>query len=333
MKKKILMVIILSLALGAGGYLLMEKGKDAVSVAAQKKGNILTAEQVNVSFQQVGGNVVSVYAQEEQRVKKGDILIALDPTDLDLQLAKSESDIAAMDIKIRQEEAAVSVVEEIVRQELAVEASRELLKNTKTGYDRVKELYDNGAAPKMNLDNTESQLVLAENKLNQDQETLSKTKKDLANRVIGLDLLRTQRDALRIQLNTLTVQKERLTLKAPTDGKIVRLLPKTGENISPGVPVVLIENDRLYSDFYVPETEITRFNVGKQIPVHVIALNTNINGEVRFITAAPQFASIRKTRERGQADLNLFLVRVYVKNSGPLLPGMTVEVRLDEIAT
>jgi len=37
------------------------------------------------------------------------------------------------------------------------------------------------------------------------------------------------------------------------------------------------------------------------------------------------------TREKGQADLSMFLIRISIPASKDLLPGMTAEVQLDEI--
>lgn len=52
---------------------------------------------------------------------------------------------------------------------------------------------------------------------------------------------------------------------------------------------------------------------------------------VTSIAAAPQFASLRMSREKGQADLSMFLVRIAMDANADLLPGMTAEVKLDEI--
>lgn len=330
MKKKFMITIILAMTLVLGGYLLMKEGKDALTVAVHKKAGILTADQVNTSFQQVGGRVIDVLVQEEQHIKKGDVLMLLDPTDTDLQIAKLESELATMDIKIKQAEEAIGD-EDIARQKLVVAAANESLKTTTSNYQRTKELYDNGAATKVNFENAETQRILAENKLDQEQQLLSKYKKDMSNKVTGIDLLRKQKEGVEIQLKSLKVQRTRLTLKAPADGKIVRVIPKVGENVAAGVPVTLLETNKLYFDFYVDETQVTKFQVGMKVPVHLISLQQDLKGEVSFITAAPQFASLRKTSEKGQADLNSFQVRVYIDQGDSILPGMTAEVKVDEI--
>lgn len=332
MKKNYILAFILIVALGAGGYLLIKEGNDAVTLAVQKKSGILTTDQVNVSFQQVGGRVINQLVQEEQRVKKGDVLMVLDPTDTDLAVAKLESELSTMDLKIKQAEEAIGS-EDITRQQLVVEAASESLKTAKVNYQRTKELYDNEATTTVNFENAETQFTLAQNKLNQENEVLSKYKKDMSNKIIGIDLLRKQKEGLNIQLNSLNLQRERLTLKAPVDGKIVRVIPKVGENVAPGVPVILLESGQLYLDVYVAESQVMDFQVGEQIPLHLSSLNRDVKGVVRFITAAPQFASLRKTADKGLSDLNSFQVRVYIEQDKSILPGITAEVKMDEITT
>ena len=85
----------------AGGVLLMYKGNDAVAQGIANKDGILTAEQVKVSFQSVSGKMVNEAVQESQEVKAGDILMQLDSTDVDLDIAKTQAQIAQLDAQIQ----------------------------------------------------------------------------------------------------------------------------------------------------------------------------------------------------------------------------------------
>ena len=60
------------------GILLMYSGNDALVLATERKEGILTAEQVKVSFESVGGRLIKEGVQEAQQVKKGDVLMVLD---------------------------------------------------------------------------------------------------------------------------------------------------------------------------------------------------------------------------------------------------------------
>lgn len=73
--------------------------------------------------------------------------------------------------------------------------------------------------------------------------------------------------------------------------------------------------------------------MNQSIGVHFPYLEhpTEVTGVITSIAAAPQFASLRMSREKGQADLSMFLVRVTMDGNADLLPGMTAEVKLDEV--
>jgi multidrug resistance efflux pump len=392
-KKSIVIPIILALALGSGGYMLMGSGTDAVTLAAQEKGSIVTSDQVNISFNQVGGRITNILAQEEQRVKKGDVLAVIDPTDIDFQIAKVKTDIESTNVKIQQtkdslhdgqdkinlqeKQAELGVKsavtaedlvnegtrqEDIKNQEIAVKSAKDNLSINQLNYNRTLQLYNDGAASKASLDAAETQLTLSKNTLDQQQDLLDKlnngarqqekelakqtadkanialqqtqqSEEDLTNSAFNVALLQKQKDGLNVQLQTLLVQKERTILKAPSDGKVIRVIPKVGENIAPGAPVFILETNKLYYDFYVDETQIKNIKVGQKIIGYLPSLGKNEAGNVRFINEAPQFADLRMSREKGQSDLNSFQVRVYLDSNPSILTGMTVEVKMNEIPT
>lgn len=101
LKEKSLRVgLVLLVVLIAGGILLVAKGHDAVTLVVEKKEGILTAEQVKIAFENIGGRLVKENVQESQEVKKGDILMVLDSVDIDLVIERLQSQIGQMDAKI-----------------------------------------------------------------------------------------------------------------------------------------------------------------------------------------------------------------------------------------
>ncbi|KAF6583332.1 HlyD family secretion protein [Paenibacillus sp. EKM211P] len=442
MNKKIIVYMLLVVALGTGGTLMAMSGKDAVSLAATQKNTLLAADTVNVAFQGVGGRVKTIEVQEEQQVKKGDVLMTLDPVDLDLQIEKLKTDIAQADVKIKQakeglqnqsEKISSSEIqgqldiqaaqagetllnqgartEDIERQKLAIEAARQSLDAALTGvetakgnaeiakktvasrqqalelakvnYNRLKVLYDAGAGSKAELDNAKNQLDNAQialdtakdqveiannqitaaskqsditkNGIAQQQTVLDKleagataeerqqariktekakealnqtsqTRKDVKNSQYNVDLLAQQKQAFMVQLKTVELQRGRMVLKASTDGKVSRIVPKLGEIISTGATGVVIETNQLYYDIYVGEDSISQFKAGQNVISHVVALHKDVQGTVKYITSAPQYTNMRMSRDKGLADISSFQVRVNVQRTSELLPGMTVEV-------
>ena len=68
------------------------------------------------------------------------------------------------------------------------------------------------------------------------------------------------------------------------------------------------------------------YTPGDKVPGLCSSLKKEVEGVVRYITAAPQYANMRMSREKGQADASSFLVRIDVQRTPELLPGMTLEV-------
>lgn len=326
-RKQMIAILLIAIAFLLGGILLSLDGNDAVTAASEKNDSLLAADQINVSFQQVGGKVVSVAVQEGQSVKKGDVLMQVDPTDIDLSIEKTKAQIAAMDIQINQAGIAAGD-QDVSRQEEAVAMAKETLDYVQKNYDRIKSLYDEGAVTQATMDDTQLKLTTAKNALLQNQEALSKIKGAYENAQLNIPALQKQKEMLVLQLTTLEEQKARLTLKAPADGSIVKVVVKEGENIGAGSPAVLLQSSELYFDLYVPETEVGDFSVGKTVSVNVIALDQDFSGQVRSINSAPQYTSLKMSRDNGKGDLSVFLVRIYLEGDlKELLPGMTVEVQ------
>lgn len=290
MKSKIAKVVAVFAVLLAVGIALLMLGpqNDAASIASARKAGVLTAEEVAVAFEKVSAKLIELPVIESQHVKKGDILMQLDPTDTRLAIAS---------VKAQLDQNTASI--EKAKSELAV---------TKKQYHRAATLRKTGAGSESNVDETLNAYQAAK---------------------AGLKELQANRVALEVELETLAVEEQRLTLRAPEDGKVLELLYEPGEMVPASSAAVILETDRRYYDIYVSEAQVNRYQEGSEVTGYAVAIDKNVTGEVRIATAAPSFADLRMTREHGTADLTSFKVRIYVKPTEGLLTGMTIEVDHD----
>lgn len=249
---------------------------------------------------------------------------------------------------------------EIYRQKAQVDAMAATEENEKRNYERMTSLYSMGGISKSNFDNaTTSYEISVRNTIQQKQilnalmegasdsekagiyqstsagtiylSDMDQSRRSLANESIGVERLRRQKDQLLVKLESLKVQKDRLILRAPTDGKITKVLIKEGEVVDPNAPVLQLQTEDYYYDIYVAEDQVVGLKPGDTVVGRGVALDQNISGKVRFINKASGFASIPMSRERGQGDLAAFQVRIYTDPVEKLLPGMTIEVDLNEL--
>lgn len=341
------------------GILLMYKGNDAVALGMEKKEGILTAEQVKMSFDSVNGRLVNEAVKEGDTVKAGDVIMELDATDTDLSIEKTKAQIAQLDAQIRSTGGSQAVnfmkadndeqqsFRQIDQQRAAVASAQATLKNSRIDYNRKSELLDAGAIAKSQLDDAEMALNVAEANVEQQQELLNKLlsgaqdtgntdslnlptiaqqRQSASNMSNDIDALQQQKQALEVQLKQLEVQKERLTLRAPEDGRIIKVLAKEGEMVSAGTPVVLLESNRSYYDIYISEKQVQGLSEGDTITGHTVAGDKTVTGTIKLLTKAPGFADLKQSREKGQADLTAFQVRIYIDPQEGVTPGMTIGV-------
>ncbi len=272
------------------GLLLMYTGNDALVLATEKKEGILTAEQVQVSFDSVGGRLVNEAVQEAQEVKKGDVLMVLDSTDIDLSIQQLEAQLAQLEAQIR---SAANVTQQ-----------RQLLSKLLAGS------YDNGDTDSLSLP------------------TIALQRQSAGNRLHDVEALRQQKKALEAQLKELQVKKDRLTLRAPEDGRILKILAKEGEMVNANTPVILMETRRYYYDIYIGEDMVDKYKEGDRVTGITVNGEREVPGTIRLLTQAPGFADLKMTREKGQADLTAFQMRIYTEPVEGVIPGMTIGVKL-----
>lgn len=238
-----------------------------------------------MAFEKVSAKLIDRPVIESQHVKRGDVLMQLDPTDTRLAIAAVKARMA--------------------QNEMAIERAKSQLAVTEKQYRRARTVNKSGAGSESNLDETLNAYNAARAALKELQATSV---------------------ALAVELETLGVEEQRLTLRAPEDGKVLQLLDEPGEMVPAGSPAVILETDRRYYDIYVSEAQVNRYKEGQDVTGYAVAIDKDVAGTVRIAAAAPSFADLRMTREHVTAELTSFKVRIYVKPVEGLLTGMTIEV-------
>ena len=254
-KQKAERVGILFLALLiVGGLVLLYRGNDAVALGVEKKEGILTAEQVKMSFDSVSGRLLRQVVKEGDVVKKGDVIMEIDPTDTDLAIAKAQAQIAQLEAQIAGKSGSQQVsyqkadndetqsFRQIDQQRAAVASAAATLRNSELDYNRKSALVEAGAIARSELDDATTALSVAQANVEQQQSldrllagardtgateslalpTIAQERADAANMSNDITALERQRDQLLVTLEQLKVQKERLVLRAPEDGKVLR---------------------------------------------------------------------------------------------------------------
>ncbi|HEY9159202.1 efflux RND transporter periplasmic adaptor subunit [Candidatus Binatus sp.] len=117
-------------------------------------------------------------------------------------------------------------------------------------------------------------------------------------------------------------------IKSPVDGVVVSKALEVGEWVTPGVPILTVDDlSTIWARVDVEETDLGSLYIGKSAQVELPTTPPLIfSGRIMAIGQEGQFATERDVR-RGRQDIRTFYVKVQVLQAeGELKPGMTAQV-------
>lgn len=263
-------------------------------------GKISPGVEVNV-FSKLAGKVESVNFDIGDKVKKGDVLFALDRTDLINQVKQAEAALSMA-------EANYSSLSGGTLPKQVEQAEANYL-NAKDNYERMKALYEEGAVSKQQFESVELQYTVAKSQY----ESISLSAPD------NLKAAEAQMKQAQAALELARSQLENAVVTSPVSGIVAMRNINPGEMASPGVPVFTIVNlDRVFVEVNISESIINKVKMGQEVAVRVASAD---NGEFKGIVTNISPAADPMTRA--------FPAKVELDNADHTLKGgMFAEILL-----
>ena len=283
------------------------------------------AKQINVA-PKVPGRVKAIYKQEGDQVRKGDLLLELESTELDAKLSQAEaarlaaqaqSDKAQRGARTEQIQAAYNVWQQ-------AQAAADFAAKS---YERVNNLYNDKVLPAQKKDEVYTQMVAL-----QKQADAAKSQYEMAKNGARVED-KTAAQALVAQaqgvITEVNAYKDGAKVFAPADAEIQTIIPNEGEIVNAGYPVMnLIDSSDEWVVFNIREDKMADFKIGTKFKGIVPALaNQEIEMEVKHIAVKADFATWTATKSKGDFDKKTFAIKAYpTEKIKDLRPGMSVLV-------
>lgn len=339
----------------------------------------IEADEIRIGSR-VGGRVAHVRITEGQTVRTGEPLIELEPFQLRELLAQARGELARVQAdldrvtngfrpeEIAQAKAKYDQLDALVRKLVKgprdedIAASQKLLelaeaewKLAKLKYQRTESLFAKQAASSDDLDKADTELRVAQARLDAQQEDLNKLKK--GTREEDLDEARAQLDeanqvwllrqrgsrdedkaqaraaveAATAAVNVIERQLEELVIKAPVDGTVEAVELQPGDLIAANSPAVsLMDTTHLWVRAYVPENRLS-VKVGDAVFVTVNSFpNEQFSGRISFVSRQAEFTpgNVQTPEDRSQ---QVFRIKVNLESGlDRLRPGMSADVTLEK---
>ena len=283
------------------------------------------ASQIRVSAK-IAGRVDALHVKEGEGVEKGQLLVTLESPEIEAKLKQAT---AAQKAAAAQKEKADRGTrrEEIVSAKnmwLKAKAVEELAEKT---HKRVENLFREGILPAQKMDEANARYIAA-------QRTTQSAKAGYDMAVRGAR--QEDKTAAQAMVNKaegavaeVEAYQRETRLTAPLKGEVASIVPKVGELITPGFPIVnLVDLEDVWVTFNLREDLLSDIRMGSVIKARFPALgNREIELKVTYISALGQYATWHATKASGDFDLKTFEIRgVPTKKTDGLRPGMSALV-------
>lgn len=221
-------------------------------------------QQARVSIaSEAAGRVVSVDIAENQVVKKGDVLFAIDPEPYRIALAQADAAVAGARLNVEQLRAAYN-------QSMAQERSAASeVDYSQSQYDRAADLANKGINTKSSLDEARNDLDKAKQQLSVAKQGIESAKAALGgNPDIETDNHPTVMAALAAR-DKAAYDLAQTTVRAPAAGVIAQASSfKVGQFVSVGTPLFsLVETGDTWIDANFKETQLTHMKPGQKAEI------------------------------------------------------------------
>ncbi len=215
---------------------------------------------VNV-MPQVSGTVVRIGADETDRVKAGQELIKLDPTDARIALQDAEQQLART---VRQTRTVFANRDQLVA---VVSQRRADLNRAQADFDRRKNLATSGAVSGEELGHARDELKAAGDALTAAEKNLAASTA-LVGRTGVADNPDVQAAATQVERAWLDLQ--RTSVRAPVSGYVAKRGVQLGDHIAAGAPLMaIVPLERLRVEANFKEVQLRRMRIGQ--PASVVA--------------------------------------------------------------
>jgi multidrug resistance efflux pump len=275
---------------------------------------------------EVAGRIVELHVVDNKYVRKGDLLLVIDPTNFTIAVSQAEAAVQQAQANVQNIEAQMTVQQaQINASQAQLRLGHAALVFAQQQAERYQTLAKDGWGTVQNAQQFTSQLHQQEATVQSAQENLNQTLRQV-------ETLKAQRLSAeaglaqaKAQLNQAQVNLERTRILAPVDGYVTNLLAQLGDYVNVGVNTIsLVDADSFWVDGYFEETNLAPIRVGDPAQIKLMGHDQIVGGHVDSIARAINVANAQPNSQ-GVANVNPIFTWVRLAQRIP------VRIHIDEV--
>ena len=293
---------------------------------------------------EVAGHIVDLPVADNKYVRKGDLLMAIDPTNYTIAVSQAEATVQQAQASIQNIDAQITVQQtQIKANQAQLDQAQAALVFARQQAVRYQALAKDGYGSVQDAQQYTSQLHQQEAAVETAVENLNLAERQIAS-------LKAQRVSAvaslaqaKAQLRQAQVNLERTRIVSPVDGYVTNLLAQLGDYLNVGANAIsVVDANSFWVDGYFEETNLAPIQVGDRAQIKLMGYNQVVRGHVDSIARAINVANAQPNSQ-GVANVNPIFtwvrlaqripVRVHIDEVPPgvvLAAGMTATVEIDD---
>ena len=293
----------------------------------------------------VAGYVTELRVKDNQRVKKGDLLVLIDPRDATAQRDQAQAQLGLATAQLHQAQAqlALSKVQYPSQRD---EAQAQVLKakadlaNAEAAYRRQRGV-DPRATTQQNIDSANAQLRSAQAQLasaNAQLEVASQINLQIRQQETNVEAREQQVEQARAQLETANLNLSYTEVRAPFDGFVTKRNVQTGTLVQAGTALFSLVSPDIWVVANFKESQLERMRPGNKVTIGVEAYpDLELEGHIDSIQQGSGSRFSAFPSENATGNFVKIVQRVPVKividkgldaNQPPLPLGLSVEPKV-----
>ncbi|HVT34676.1 MAG TPA: HlyD family secretion protein, partial [Nevskiaceae bacterium] len=288
----------------------------------------------------IAGEVTQVLVHDNQAVKKGDLLLAIDAADYQARAAS-----AAAQVAVREAALAANVQQKATQQSLLDEARATLAAaqadeaRARKDWERADTLVKQEVATHQRLDTAVAAYQSAKAAVTRAEAGVKAAEQQTAMMDTDRARLSAELDAARAAQKLAEIDLAATELRAPVDGVIGDLAARVGERVNAGMRLLsVVPLAAVYVEANYKETQLTHMAIGQQAEIEIDAFpGRKLRGHIDSLSPASGAEFSLLPPDNATGNFNKIVQRVPVKIvfdeagelAGLLRPGMSVEATID----
>jgi multidrug resistance efflux pump len=293
---------------------------------------------------EVAGRIVELPVIDNKYVRKGDLLMVIDPTNYSIAVSQAEAAVQQAQANVQSVEAQMTVQQaQISANQSQLDVAKAALVFAQQQAARYQDLAQKGYGSVQNAQQFASQLHQQEAAVQTAAENLNQAQRQVETQKAQRLSAEATLAQAKAQLHQAQVNLERTRILSPVDGYVTNLSAQLGDYVNVGVNTIsLVDANSFWVDGYFEETNLAPIRVGDPAEIKLMGHSQIVRGHVDSIARAINVANAQPNNQ-GVATVNPIFtwvrlaqripVRIHIDEVPPgvvLSAGMTATVQIDD---